>query len=166
MAMIKSNQSSKRISLPQRLTFCSMGLCLLATATGCGNGLASVSGNVTLNNAPLKGGGDVRAMVYLYPAGGTGAPAVGLVDEDGSYEITTGTQEGVLPGSYLVSISASQLIGEDIPGEPRSARRITPAKYADPRQSNLRIEVEEGSNTFDFEMEGEPPKQQRRSRRR
>jgi len=146
---------------------CAAAVVLLGAISGCGNGLASVSGVVTLDNEPLKGGGDVRAMVYLYPEGGTGAPAVGLVNEEGEYQVSTGTQRGVLPGPYLVSISASQLVGESVPGVPRSGRRITPARYADPRQSNLRIEVQEGSNTFDFALEPDPPpsKRSRRSRR-
>lgn len=138
-------------------------LLVLSAVVGCGNGLASVSGNVTLDGSPLQGGGEVRAMVYLFPEGGSGAPAVGLLNESGEYTVSTGTQEGVLPGAYLVSISASQLIGKDIPGVPRSGRRITPAKYSDPRRSGLRVEVEPGSNVFDFALEAD--KKSKRSRR-
>lgn len=135
----------------------------LPTVVGCGSGLAKVSGAVTMDGEPLRSGGDVRAMVYFYPEDGTGAPAVGLVDEAGQYSIATGTQNGVKPGAYLVSISASQLLGEAEIGVPRSGRRITPAKYADPRQSGLRVEVAKGSNTFDFALEADQPS--RRTRR-
>ncbi|TWT86203.1 hypothetical protein Mal64_39460 [Pseudobythopirellula maris] len=130
-------------------------LLTLLFCQGCGNGLASVSGTVTLDGAPLKGGGDTRATIYLYPEGGTGAPAVGLLDENGEYTVTTGTQNGVMPGPYLVTISASQLIGEDIPGVPRSARRLTPARYADPNGSNFRVDVESGSNVYDFALDAD-----------
>lgn len=131
----------------------SLLLLCLPIVSGCGNGLASVRGEVSLDGEPLKGGGDVRAMVYLYPEGGSGAPAVGLVDESGKYSVTTGTKEGVEPGSYLVSISASQLVGEEKVGVPRAGRRITPPHYADPRQSDLRVEVAPGSNEFDFALD-------------
>jgi hypothetical protein len=144
---------------------CKGGLLLLLPAIcGCGNGLSSVSGLVTLDGNPLKGGGEVRATVYLFPEGGTGAPAVGLVDESGEYTVSTGTKNGVLPGAYLVSISASELYGENIPGVPRSGRRVTPARYADPRRSDFRIEVGSGSNTFDFALESDT--RAPRSRRR
>lgn len=125
----------------------------LPLVTGCGNGLATVTGEVSLDGEPLRGGNGVRAMVYLYPEGGSGAPAVGLVDESGKYEVSTGTKQGVAPGAYLVSISASELIGKEEVGVPRAGRRITPARYADPRQSDLRVDVSPGSNTFDFSLE-------------
>lgn len=140
-----------------------IGLC-----GGCGDGLASVRGQVLLDGAPLTGGGDTRAMVYLYPEGGTGAPAVGLVDENGEFSVSTGAKRGVEPGAYLVTISASRLIGEDVPGVPRSAERLTPPKYADPRRSGLRVEVDEGSNEYEFALKSEPviernPRRRRRS---
>lgn len=133
--------------------------------TGCGNGLATVSGEVSLDGEPLRGGDGVRAMVYLYPEGGSGAPAVGLVDESGKYSVSTGTKQGVAPGAYLVSISASELIGKEEVGVPRAGRRITPAHYADPRQSDLRVEVSPGSNTFDFALESANSRQMRSVRR-
>lgn len=128
-------------------------LLILPAILGCGNGLAQVTGTVTLDGQPLRGGGDVRAMVYLHPEGGTGAPAVALIDESGQYRVSTGAESGVLPGPYLVSISASQLTGDDAVGVPRSGRRITPDRYADPRTSGLRIDVGAGENTYDFELE-------------
>ncbi len=136
---------------------------VLVSGTGCGNGLATVTGAVTLDGAPLAGGGETRAMVYLYPEGGTGAPAVGLLNPEGVYSISTGTQDGVKPGAYLVSISASRLVGQDIPGAPRSAKRITPAKYADPRQSGLRVDVAAGANKYDFALESDPTTRRRRT---
>lgn len=138
-------------------------LVVAASSVGCGSGLATVTGSVTLDGAPLAGGGETRAMVYLYPEGGTGAPAVGLLNEAGEYHISTGTRDGVEPGAYLVTISASQLIGKDIPGAPRSAKRITPPKYADPRQSGLRVDVASGANKYDFALESEPTTPRRRA---
>lgn len=148
----------------RRLIALCVTIAVLPVVVGCGNGLASVSGEVSLDGEPLRGGGEVRAIVYLYPEGGSGAPAVGLVDDAGEYSVMTGTKDGVAPGSYLVSISASELIGEDIPGVPRSGRRITPPHYADPRQSDLRVQVAEGSNEFDFALDSTPVKK-RRARR-
>lgn len=140
--------------------------CLMATAlstfVGCGNGMATVSGQVTLNGEPLAGGNDIRGTVYFFPEGGTGAPAVGLLDEDGRYRIQTGSQRGVQPGAYLVTISASQLIGTRVEGVPPAGRVITPRKYADPSKSGFRVDVASGSNEFDFEMVGEPPRSRKR----
>lgn len=135
---------------------------VVASCLGCGNGLASVNGKVTLDGNPLAGGGDTRAMVYFYPEGGTGAPAVGLLDSSGEFTVSTGTSSGVKPGAYLVTVSASQLVGKDIPGVPRSARRVTPAKYSDPNASGLRVQVDSGSNECEFALESDPPSRQRR----
>lgn len=137
----------------------------IASCVGCGNGLASVSGTVTLDGNPLAGGGGTRAVVYFYPEGGTGAPAVGLLDSSGEFTVSTGTSVGAKPGAYLVTVSASQLVGKDTPGFPRSARRITPPMYADPNASGLRVEVASGSNDCEFALESAPPGRQRQRRR-
>ncbi len=134
------------------------------TLAGCGNGLANVSGQITLNGSPLAASETVRGTVYFFPEGGTGAPAVGLVDAEGEYSLSTGSEGGVSPGAYLVTISASELIPAKIPGEAPGGRAITPRKYADPSQSGFRVQVASGSNVFDFALEGQPTPIRNRSR--
>lgn len=135
----------------------------IAACVGCGNGLASLSGKVTLDGQPLAAGGDTRATVYLYPEGGTGAPAVGLLDESGEFTVSTGSQTGVVPGTYVVTVSASTLIRKNsTPGMPPSARRVTPNKYANPNASGLRLQIEPGYNECEFALESDPADRRRR----
>ncbi|WP_425399157.1 hypothetical protein [Aeoliella sp.] len=110
---------------------------------------------MTLDGQPLVGGDAVRATVYYYPEGGSGAPAVGLLDDAGRYEIATGSKSGVQPGAYIVTVSATKIIPPKQPGEAPTGRPLTARKYADPRQSGFRVEVEPGSNTFDFDLESQ-----------
>jgi hypothetical protein len=127
--------------------------CLVVATSGCGNGLARVSGQVTLDDQPLAGGQDVRGTVYFYPEAGTGAPAVGLLDSSGKYSLNTGTKKGIKPGAYKVTISATRIIAASQAGEAPSGRPITPRHYADPAKSGFRVDVSKGSNTFDFALE-------------
>lgn len=142
---------------------CVLVLCL-AGAGGCGNGLATVTGNITMNGEPLATGSDITGRVFLYPEGGTGVPAVGMIDEQGNYRVRTGSQAGVKPGAYTVTISASRLIPSRIEGAPPGAKRLTDRRFADPSRSGLRVEVAAGSNAFDFEVDPEPRRQARRGR--
>lgn len=135
-------------------------LCLVAVP-GCGNSLSKVSGQVTMAGEPISGGDGVRATVYFYPEGGIGTPAIGILDSDGRYEIATGSQTGMEPGAYVVTISATEIIPSTDGGAP-SGRRITDPKYGDPKQSGFRVEVDSGSNEFDFDLE--PPAKRRRRR--
>ncbi len=156
--MLKSDRATQ-----QRGHLAFLLVLAVSTCVGCGNGLASVEGTVTLDGQPLAGGGDTRAMIYLFPEGGTGAPAVGLLDDAGEFTISTGTKVGVKPGPYVVTISASKLVGDRTPGVPRSARRLTPPKYADPNKSGFRVDVEPGSNEYEFALESPPPSRRRRA---
>jgi len=129
-----------------------LGLPLLM---GCGSGLADVSGTVTYDGKPLAGGGDVRGTVTFARADGLGTPAVGILDENGRYELSTGAEKGAVPGAYMVAISATRVIIPEGGGTP-SGRPITPRHYASAKASRLSAEVESGSNTFDFALESRP----------
>src|SRR4051812_4448917 len=77
------------------------GLVLLFT--GCGDGLARVSGHVTLDGQPLRSQpGKVRVAIKFQPASGVGPVAVGLANENATYTLGTGSRTGILPGDYLV----------------------------------------------------------------
>ena len=115
--------------------------------------MATVSGLVTVDGQPLAGGDEVRATIYFSPEGGTGAPAIGLLDGSGAYEMSTGSKSGMQPGAYVVTISATKIIPPKEAGEAPSGKPLTSRKYADPRKSGFRVEVEPGSNTFDFDLE-------------
>lgn len=132
-----------------------VGAMLTSAVTGCGNSLAKVSGVVSIDGEPIVGGENVRATVYFYPEGGTGAPAIGLLNGQGRYEIATGSKTGVEPGAYVVTISATEIILPKQQGEAPSGRPLTARKYANPKQSGFRVEVEPGGNVFDFDLESQ-----------
>lgn len=129
---------------------------VMAGAVGCGDNLADVQGHVTLNGKPLAAGDDVSGMVYFFPEGGTGAPALGLLDSEGAYQLATGSKAGIAPGRYLVTVTASKIIPSQTPGAPPSGRPITPLRYGNPNESGLTANVSDGSNEFDFALEGAP----------
>jgi hypothetical protein len=124
---------------------------LLPALTGCGSGLAEVSGIVTVDGQPLRGGNDVRATVCFQPTNGGGLTAVGLLDENGAYRLSSGSQDGVAPGEYAVTCSATQLVrGPD--GSPAGGRRITDPAYANAKTSGLKFTVQPGDNEFNLTL--------------
>jgi hypothetical protein len=84
--------------------FCGiLAAALLLTGVGCGRKVkpVRVDGVVLLDGKPLK-----DAMVTFVPEEGGGRLAAGLTDEDGNFELTTGTSgDGALPGSYKVTVA-------------------------------------------------------------
>jgi hypothetical protein len=123
-----------------------------ATLVGCGSDLASVSGTVTLDNKPLAGSDRLRGTVQFSPQDGRGTTAVGYVDANGRYNLSTGSRVGVPPGKYLVSVSAVEIIPPKIAGEAGSGRLATPPRYANAKSSGLAADVGSGNNTFDFAL--------------
>jgi len=128
-----------------------VGLACLMFA-GCGSNLASVSGSVTLDGKPLVGSERLRGTVSFLPEDGHGTAAVGYLDENGKYELSSGSRVGVLPGRYMVSVSATEIIPPKIPGEAPSGRAATPSRYADAKNSGFAAEVVRGHNTFDYAL--------------
>jgi hypothetical protein len=133
------------------VTLALSAVCLLFS--GCGDGLAQVSGQVTLDGQPLRGGtGDVRVTVQFQPADGVGTTAIGLADEDGNYTLGTGSKDGIPPGEYLVTCTASELVRTN-PSAAPSSRRITDPKYANANTSGLSVSVAPGNNNFDIPLQ-------------
>jgi hypothetical protein len=111
-----------------------------------------VNGVVSLDGAPISGGGDISGTVRFYREGGGGAPAIGRIDESGRYTLRTGGQQGIEPGTYLVGIVVKKITPPDVPGGMPGAKMITPGRYGSVTQSGLREVVEPGNNTIDFEL--------------
>jgi hypothetical protein len=131
---------------------CISGALVLLTAAGCGSDLASVEGLVTLDGAPISGGGEISGTVRYYLAEGGGAPAVGRIDGSGRYALKTGGQDGIQPGAYLVAVTVKKIKPPTTPGGMPRADFITPPRYASVTQSGLREMVQSGSNTINFEL--------------
>ena len=134
----------------------SMPLLFVLLLVGCGDRLAAVSGTVTLDGKPLESGPELSGTVQFIPEGGGGTPAIGYLDASGRYQLASGSQSGIQPGKYAVTIAASKIIPAAIPGEAAGGRPATPRKYADPRQSELQADVVPGNNTFNFALESTP----------
>lgn len=123
---------------------------LFATG-GCGNGLAEVSGVVSIDGQPVIGGPQgARVTVQFQPADGLGSTAIGLADAEGRYVIATGSQTGIAPGEYIVSCAASELVAGGV-------RSLVDRKYANAKTSGLSFSVQPGSNEFNIALTSAPP---------
>lgn len=107
---------------------------------GCSQGdrpeLGRVGGVITLNGKPLSG-----AIVWFSPD--TGRAATATTEEDGAYELMyLHGVKGAKVGPNTVSISWPD-------GEPGPVP--IPAKYGG--NSELKVDVQPGKNTFDFALD-------------
>ena len=142
-------------SVIQRVFALTASCAALLAFGGCGNGLAKVTGQVTLDGQPLHGGkGDTRVTVQFQPVDGVGANAVGLADEDGKYKIATGSQTGIRPGDYYVTCAVSTL---------KAGGPVADMKYANAKTSGLKITVQSGKNEFNIPLQSAPKKAPRTS---
>ena len=130
-------------------------LIMAVVLTGCGSGRSSVSGTLTLDGKPLAGSENVQVTIIFYPESGIGAPAAAMADQDGRYAVSTGSQAGLAPGNYAVALSATEYGTTNTAGGMPAKRVLTPARYANPKQSGLRAEVQPGRNTFDFDLQSD-----------
>lgn len=127
-------------------------LACLVLLAGCGHtNEAYVTGNVTLDGEPLRSEPQVRALVVFHPTSG-GVVASGNLDENGEYKIVAGSKNTIVPGSYIVTVSAMRKTPAERIGDPPKANRITPAKYARSHNSPFKAEVVAGTNEFDFDL--------------
>ena len=134
---------------PRRMLAC-VRLCLLiilAPVVGCGGNPATVTGVVSLDGQPLNTG-----TVGFSPVSG-GMKAVGIIQSDGRYELTTNREAGVQVGEFKVVVIALE------PGEvaahggpPRPGKNITPKRYGSASTSGLKFNVEKGGNVIDIEL--------------
>lgn len=110
----------------------------------CGNGLYPVSGKVTYKGQPAAG-----AAVFFQRPGVdllNEHMIIGLVQEDGSFELVCGSQgKGAPPGEYNVLIE-----WKDGPNRGRGRARAMPDKlkgrYADAQRPLLHATIKAGSN--------------------
>ena len=152
----------------------------LAVFVGCSRGTGGpkhpLSGTVTQKGKPVEG-----AIVAFTPTG-SGAPASGVTDASGFYQLTTRESgDGAVLGAYQVTIakydtklpppeeeSAAEAedpyditneypAGYDEMDEAEKAaviaRNLLPGKYANAGTSGLTAEVGEGENKFDFDLD-------------
>lgn len=120
----------------------------IAGTVGCGNSsgppMGTVQGQVTFQGNPVKEG-----AVTLYSS----EMGIGISEElngDGTYQ----TQQPIQVGEYIVTVlpPSEPPPVEASPITVRREFRDIPERYRDARKSGLRMEVTEGTNSFDIEM--------------
>jgi len=151
MSQFRANCDSMSVRCTTSISF-SLGALVLFFTAGCGNGLASVKGTVTLDGQLVNGGPEMYGTVSFYREGGGGATAVAIIDSSGGYELKTGAQIGIKPGAYQVAISVKKITsGADQYALPK-ATLISPSKYGSIQGSGLRADVKQGRNTVNFDL--------------
>ncbi|WP_425615967.1 hypothetical protein NA78x_005904 [Anatilimnocola sp. NA78] len=130
-----------------------IAIAILLTCSGCGgssNGKYALSGTVTLQGQAIDGG-----TIQFFAEGET-TPTVGALVSGGSYSVPA--EQGLLPGKYLVKITAPEAQGTMTPEEYAAGKVLPPAKERIPAryntQSEQTVEVKtDGRNRFDFKIE-------------
>jgi hypothetical protein len=118
--------------------------------------LGQVTGTITLDGKPLSG-----IAVVFQPD--NGRPARGMTDAEGKYELTYVRQtKGTKVGPNRVEIAPSEDgateevessddESKSVAKRPKSGKLTVPSRYN--VQSELKVDVKAGKNTFDFKLE-------------
>jgi hypothetical protein len=116
---------------------------------GCNHGLeAEVSGIVTLDGRPIGPG-----SVVFAPAGAAHNPAIGSIQADGNYVLSTGRERGMLAGSYRVAVYIHEMPpGAKPTDRQNTTRSLIPQKYEDVSTSGLEFKVDRGRNKINLEL--------------
>jgi hypothetical protein len=121
-------------------------------AAGCSRSSqeSQVSGNVSLD------GGEIGPGIIVFAPVDNGTPAIGPIEDDGSYSMSTSHEVGLSAGKYKVGISIRELPtnvqrGDRLP----PGKLLIPQKYEDSATSGLEYDVAPGSNTIDIELKSQ-----------
>ncbi|HZZ81761.1 MAG TPA: hypothetical protein VFE62_24885 [Gemmataceae bacterium] len=115
---------------------------------GCGENLAPVSGKVTYQGEPVKGG----TLIFSPVADGSnrpGAPASATIQSDGTYQLDGG---GAVVGKCKVTYTAPPGKESDDP-----TRDGEPSPYANLVPQAKDVEIKSGRNVIDLVLEPGPP---------
>jgi hypothetical protein len=134
-----------------RGAFCVVGLLLLSLTACTGDPVGPtvpVKGNVTVNGKPLK-----KGSVVYWPDEDKGnkltvAP-MGLIGEDGSYELNTKGKPGAPVGAYKVTVQAQTEVDST---KPTSAKSLVPDVYATQAKTPLKKEVTENAAAGTYDL--------------
>ncbi len=109
---------------------------IILTLAGCGGDLVSVKGEVTIDGQTLGTGN-----VSFHPVDG-GPIGHGSIQSDGSFTMRTGTEKGLTPGKYRVTVVATGEVPEPTPQNPEPLPPLlVPARYGKPETSGLEYTV-------------------------
>jgi hypothetical protein len=120
---------------------------LLLLIAGCDGGdWGYLEGTVRIGGQPPGAG-----TITLEPVTGNSPGAVGSFGEDGKYSIrSAGRKQGAPVGEYRVAIYGGENFGEEQTG-PRPQSKIPP-RYGNPNTSELKVTIEPGTKTVDFDL--------------
>ncbi len=125
-------------------------LAIASLVAGCSDGRPTrvkVSGDVTIDGAPLKFG-----SVLFVPE--QGRPAGAGLDDQGHFELTTYEKgDGIIPGKYKVQIRGTESVGEN------AQRWHAPKKYSNADSSGFEFDIQESTDSLLIELSwegGEP----------
>lgn len=99
-----------------------------------------VSGTVTYRGAPLSKG----QVTFIKKGGGDARPAIGIIDENGRYEMSSyGDRDGVVPGEYdIVVVSLGPELSDEDYGKGLERKSLIPKRYGSVVTSGLSIAVD------------------------
>jgi hypothetical protein len=131
-----------------------LGLLLPICCVSCTGGpkLYPVHGKLLQNNRPVAG-----ALLTFHPKDGTVYTVLptGLTDDDGTFTLETGANEGAPAGDYVVTLIAPEVVkagaGQkkaSMGRKPDSADRFKGA-YTSEAGSKLRVEIKQGENNLE-----------------
>lgn len=122
--------------------------------TGCSDLSSRVTGLVSIDGKVLKLADDQRGTVMFRPVKG-GPTATAIINDDGSYELSTGGARAIVPGDYLVAVRVVEIAPPAAGKSTPTGTPTTPALYADPLQSGLQFKVTSGSNKIDIDLDSD-----------
>lgn len=125
-------------------------LLILLTISGCGGGMPSVTGMVTIDGQPAPPG----LQIDFQPDVPNSSSSTGYTDEAGHYEMKfTPSKPGVMLGVSKVQVYVPRKMNSDgIPAIPPQLKGVKiPKEYNE--DSTLTFAVENGSNTFDINID-------------
>lgn len=126
--------------------------------SGCDNGMATVTGTVSMDGAPVAAVNEVKGTVTFFREDGSGVPLVGLLEDEGFYEAKAGAGTQIQPGNYLVAIAVNKVERPADPNALAIPKLLSPQKYKNVGTSGLRAEIKPGKNTIDFDLRSEAGK--------
>jgi len=139
------------------LSFSLVAMMLIAMLSGCSRGgvgskpTAKVSGEVTYDGKPVTGG-----MLTFSPIGDdsgkmTGRAGQAVIGDDGSYTVTTYTDnDGAVIGPHRLIFAAPAVVTRETPAGAHAKPETSP--YAGLTPKEVEIEVSSGTNTIDIEL--------------
>ena len=120
--------------------------------SGCGgSGLVPVTGTVKLDGKLID-----RGNVTFQPVGG-GTIGAAKINQDGSFQVYTGSEPGLAPGEYVVLVVALESMPEPTMENPApKVTHIVPTRYGDVNTSGLKRTITADTTEVLLELTTEP----------